>query len=207
MSQDGGVWVGADPGGEYNFGVAIILPDGSARTLCVNCADEAVEAVNEWLDGASPAGIGVDAPLWWSSGRSGGRLVDQSLRDAYGLSGGQVQAPNSLRGAALVQGAMFVLRIRERFPKVGVTETHPKALLVALDMTEEAVFWDHFSVEWFSSQRPEHERDALISAVAAREGFEGRWSRDLSKRRNPSEQDPSESWLGPVHYFWPPQES
>lgn len=206
MSEDGRIWIGADPGGDNNFGVAILLPDGSAHTRCVSFADEAVDVVCGWLEGSSPAGVGVDAPLWWSSGRSGGRLVDQCLRDDYGLSGGQVQAPNSLRGAALVQGAMFVLRIRERFPKVRVTETHPKALLVALVMTEESGFWDHFSVEWSSSQRPEHERDALISAVAAREGFEGRWSRDLSKRRYQSEQDPSASWLGPVHYHWPPQE-
>jgi predicted nuclease with RNAse H fold len=206
MSEHSRVWVGADPGGKNNFGVAILLPDGSAHTRCVSFADEAVDVVYGWLDGSSPTGVGVDAPLWWSSGRSGGRFVDQDLRDTYGLSGGQVQAPNSLRGAALAQGAMFVLRIRERYPKVGVTETHPKALLVALDMTEGEAFWYRFSVDWSSAQRPEHERDALISAVAAREGFEGRWSRDLSKNRYPSEQDPSESWLGPVHYYWPPQE-
>ena len=55
------------------------------------------------------------------------------------------------------------------------------------------------------AQTSEHERDALISAVAARKGFEGGWTRDLIERRYPSEQDPSESWLGPVNYFWPPR--
>ena len=159
------------------------------------------------VGGSSPAGVGVDAPLWWSSGRSGGRCVDQWLRDTYRFAGGQGTGLNSLWGAALVQGAMFVLRIRERFPGVCVTETHPKALLVALHMTEGDDFWEHYCVDWSSAQRPEHERDALISAVAAREGFEGHWPCDLSKHRYPSEQDPSESWLGPVHYFWPPHES
>jgi hypothetical protein len=50
---------------------------------------------------------------------------------------------------------------------------------------------------------PEHKRDAVISAVAAREGFEGRWIKDLSLNRYPSEQDPSQYWLAPIHYFWP----
>jgi predicted nuclease with RNAse H fold len=149
----------------------------------------------------APGGVGVDAPLWWSSGRSGGRLVDQWLRNTYGLSGGQVQSPNSLRGAALVQGAMFVQRIRELFPEVPVTETHPKALLVAMGMTNGEAFRSHFSIQLDDAEGSE--RDAMVSAVAAREGFECRWARDLSVCRYPGEQDPSRHWLGPVHYFWP----
>lgn len=205
MSQDRRIWVGADPGGKKNFGVAVLWPDGFACTCCVSCADEAVEAVNEWLDGASPAGVGVDAPLWWSSGISGGRCVDQWIRSRYGLSGGQVQASNSLRGAALVQGPMFVQRIRELLPVVPVvpvTETHPNALLVALD-TDERAFYRRFSVRLKAGVVSEHERDAMISAVAAREGFGGRWCHDLSDFRYPSEQDPSRFWLAPIHYFWP----
>ena len=204
MSAGDGVWIGADPGGEENFGVAVLLPDGTGHTRCTSYADEAVDAVCQWLDG-SPAGVGVDAPLWWSSGVAGRRFADQWLRDTYELPSNRVQAVNSLWGAALVQGEMFVLRIRERFPGVSVTETHPKALLVALSMPEGEAFWERFTVDWSAAERPEHERDALISAVAAREGFGGRWPCDLSQRRYPSEQDPSESWLGPVHYFWPPQ--
>ena len=199
----GRVWVGADPGGDKNFGVAVIWADGSARSRCVSCSDEAVGAICGWLEGAAPAGVGVDAPLWWSSGRSGGRCVDKWLRDTYGLSGGQVQAPNSLRGAALVQGAMFVVQMRENFPDVGVTETHPKALLVALGLGAEGAFLQEYNVRPARARISEHERDALISAVAARKGFEEDWPHDLSECRYPSEQDPSESWLGPVRYFWP----
>ena len=206
MSEDGKIWVGADPGGERNFGVAVLRSDGSALAECVSFADEAVDVVCGWLEGSSPAGVGIDAPLWWSSGRSGGRCVDQLLRERYPSIADKVLELNSLWGAVLVQGAMFALRIRERFPGVCITETHPKALLGALQMTEGDDFWDRFTVDWSSAQRPEHERDALISAVAAREGSEGHWTCDLSKHRYPSEQDPSESWLGPVHYFWPRQE-
>src|SRR5262249_16899234 len=130
MSAAGTTWIGADPGGKERFGVAILKEDGCVQSFCVSCADEAVERVGQ--SGAIPAGVGVDAPLWWSAGRSSDRSADEWLRKKYGLSGGQVQTANSLRGAALVQGAMFVLRMREKFPNVRVTETHPKAVLVAL---------------------------------------------------------------------------
>ena len=49
----------------------------------------------------------------------------------------------------------------------------------------------------------EHERDALIAAISAREGFEDRWEYDLSLDRDDGEQDPVTYWIGPVHYFWP----
>jgi predicted nuclease with RNAse H fold len=152
---------------------------------------------------STPAGVGVDAPLWWSSGRSGDRQADQWLRTKYGFSGGQVQTANSLRGAALVQGAMFVQRMREHFPGLGVTETHPKAVWKALGMKS----WDAFAKRFAVTVeiQGEHERDAVISAVSAREGFEGRWLNDLGRTRYPSEQDPSTFWLAPIHYFWPEQ--
>ena len=195
-------WVGADPGGQGNFGVATISHDGSARAYCVDCADKAVELVLRQCD-AECGGIGVDAPLWWSSGRSSDRKADQWLREKYKLSGGQVQTANSLRGAALVQGVMFVQRMREHFPAIGVTETHPKALLRALKSIAPGQFLSQFNVAVGDVSGREHERDALISAVAAREGFEGRWLHDLSDLRGPSEQDPSQFWLAPIHYFWP----
>jgi predicted nuclease with RNAse H fold len=202
MSRDDRTWIGVDPGGKKNFGVAVLQSDGSSYTCCVDCAGEAIDAIRQRVT-SQPAGVGVDAPLWWSSGISGGRLADQWLRDTYRLSGGQVQAANSLRGAALVQGSMFVQRIREAFPNIPVTETHPKALLAALGMTDGGAFWSRFSVRTGATEEPAHERDAVISAVAAREGSEERWARDLSACRYPSEQDPSRFWLAPVHYFWP----
>jgi predicted nuclease with RNAse H fold len=150
----------------------------------------------------SVLGLGVDAPLWWSSGPSGGRKADQWLRRTYGLSGGEVQAANSLRGAALVQGVLFVARMREHRPGVRATEAHPKALLKALRLET----WDSIA-ETLSVLAPEptteHERDAVVAAIAARKGFEGRWTHDLSRDRNPSEQDPDAYWLAPVRHYWP----
>ena len=202
MSQDDRAWIGVDPGGRNNFGVAVLDPNGSAYTSCVSCVDEAIDVVRRQVKDSPPAGVGVDAPLWWSSGISGSRCVDQWLRDTYNLSGGQVQSVNSLRGAALAQGMMFVQRVRESYGDVCVTETHPKALLVALDSNEED-FYRRCSVRLAAVKVSEHERDAVISAVAAREGFEERWTNDLSVRRYQREQDPAQYWLAPVHYFWP----
>jgi predicted nuclease with RNAse H fold len=204
MRSDGKVWIGADPGGKGNFGLAILRSDDSVKTYCVDCTDEAIQIVIQQVN-SKPNGVGVDAPLWWSSGHSGDRQADQWLRTRYALSGGQVQAANSLRGAALVQGAMFVQRMREQFPKVAVTETHPKAVWKALGMKSGTAFVKHYGVRTDIREDQEHECDAIISAVAAREGFEGRWLNDLSGTRYASEQDPSTYWLAPIHYFWPEQ--
>ena len=200
MIEDGAIWVGADPGGKGDFGIAVLTDDGQLHISCVDCVDEAIAFVRENVDGM-PRGVGIDAPLWWSSGRSGGRHADQWLRKRYGLSGGQVQAANSLRGAALTQAAMFIQRMRETYPDVPVTESHPKALLKVLTQGNWSAFSNRFGLKVANVK--EHERDALIAAISAREGFQGRWSNDLSIKRLPSEQDPRSYWLAPVHYFWP----
>ncbi len=71
--------------------------------------------------------------MWWSSRKGGGRKVDEKLRRAYGIPSGTVQQPNSLRGAALIGGAMLAYRIRSEYPEIHITEFHPKALLQAFD--------------------------------------------------------------------------
>jgi len=200
MSNGGEIWIGADPGGKGSFGVAILTADGQSQTTSVDCADEAVVYVRGHLD-RTPSGIGVDAPLWWTSGLSGDRHADQWLRQRYGFTGGEVQAANSLRGAVLTQGAMFIQRMRETYPAVPVTESHPKAILKALTQND----WNEFSIRFGLKvvTANDHERDALIAAISAREGFQNRWSHDLSCSRLPAEQDPHSYWLAPVHYFWP----
>ena len=95
---------------------------------------------------------------------------------------------------------MLAFRIRQKFPDTRITETHPKALLCALKI-DESSFAKRFEIspDW----KDEHQRDAAIGAVCAREGFERRWLSDLALQRNHSEQDPSSYWLAPMHYFWP----
>lgn len=130
-------------------------------------------------------------------------MVDSLLRRRYGLSGGQVQEPNSLRGAAVIQAAMLIVRLREVFSALPVTETHPKALLSGVFSGGFRRFSRTF--ELGAEPATEHERDAVIGAVAARQAFAstGRWKHDLSLDRYPEEQDPKSYWLGPVSYVWP----
>lgn len=190
------MWFGADPGGKLTFGVAVLHDDGTFNTAVVSSADEALA----WFKG-EPAGVGIDAPLWWSSGQSSDRQADRYIRTTYRIPSGTVQTANSLKGAVLIQGVMLALRLRERFPSVPITEAHPKALLKA----QRLITWEAAATAYGLTGLPnsEHERDALLGAVAAREGVTGRWPRDLAATRLPSEQGPAMLPHGPVHYYWP----
>jgi len=200
MNGEAEIWIGADPGGKGNFGIAVLTGSEHQLTSSVDCTDEAVSFVRQHIDKA-PSGIGIDAPLWWASGQSGDRYADQWLRQKYRISGGEIQAANSLRGAVLIQGMIFVQRMREFYPGVPVTESHPKALLKVLTQGNWEEFTIRFGLKAVNANL--HERDALIAAISAREGFHEQWSHDLSERRLPSEQDPNSYWLAPVHYYWP----
>jgi predicted nuclease with RNAse H fold len=193
-------WFGADPGGIRKFGIARLKADGSFDTWCCSSVDEAVSLIE------SPEAVGIDCPMWWSSGAGGGRHVDSWIRKTYKVSAGTVQSVNSLRGAVVVQGIMLAMRLREPEldPNLRITETHPKALLKACNL----VGWINIAKQFgLKGEEPpdEHRRDALLSAVAAREGFQEqtKW-RDLSVDRNLHELDPKKLWFGSVSYWWPP---
>ena len=191
------VWVGVDPGGKDAFGVAII--DESGRTQCTTVSSVS-DALN-WIIASrgSPRGIGIDAPLWWSAAASGERLVDKRLRSSPKINSVSVQAINSLRGSVLAGGALVALLMREKFSHVEITESHPKALLQWLNL-DDAIFAGQFGIE--NTWGDEHQRDAAVAAVCAREGFQSNWV-DLASDRNQFEQDPKSYWLKPVHYWWP----
>ena len=190
------IWFGADPGGHGRFAVAILREDGSFHTDVLSHADEAID----WLK-QEPKAAGIDAPMWWSSGKSSDRKADRFLRQQYKIKAGTVQTANSLRGAVLIQGVMLAIRLRERYPSLPITETHPKALLKALKLNRSEL------AERFDLKRnlpaTEHEQDALLGAVAAREGFLERWTRNLASERNSSEQDPAQLPASPIVYWWP----
>lgn len=197
-------WIGADPGGAGKFGVAILHADNYVESIEVNCADDALEWIKLKLGATIPDAAGIDAPLWWSSGLSGLREADKKIRDAYlALEPRNVQAGNSLRGAVLVQGVLFAHLLRKSYPAIGLTETHPKALIRG---------WGRDNIEGLIAQVTttvtlddvkDHMRDALISAVVAREGFSGTWSHDLFCDLPVSELNPSSGWVPPINYFWP----
>lgn len=189
-----GFWVGADPGGEKKFGLAFLdaVDERASDCITVSSVDDAVREVEKR---GGPLGLGIDAPMWWTSREKGFRKADEKIKDKYkgqGMSASTVQSANSLRGAALVGGMMLASRIRKLFPKIRITESHPKAVIHACE----------FDLDFFNYDN-EHERDAAIGAMCAREGFGGRWTVDLAQDRHKSEQDPFSYWLAPIHYFWP----
>jgi hypothetical protein len=92
--------------------------------------------------------------------------------------------------------------MREKFPEIEITETHPKALLKAFPGF--CSFPDGFGL---SGQKPsdEHQRDALIGAFVAREGSVGRWKNDLAVTAK-STSDVHLGLFGDCHYWWPSNE-
>ena len=180
-------WVGAGPGGKGAFGLAFVDVSGAVRC-------ETVSSVGE------PLGLGIDAPMWWSACEGGGRGAHARLRARYGIASGTVQSGNSLRGAAFIGGALLASQLRGAVTALRITQSHPKALLRALGLGA-VQFAARYRIR--TNWGNDHERDAAIAAVCAREGFEGRWSTDLAKQRDRSEQNPCAYWLAPMGYFWP----
>ena len=99
---------------------------------------------------------------------------------------------------------MFVHRLREAYESahLNVTESHPKALLAAWGNPAWNAVLDEYGIQANIDDDQLHERDAILSIIAAREGFSGRWLHDLAEHRYDSEIDPQTSWIGPLHYFW-----
>jgi hypothetical protein len=189
-------WLGCDPGGKNKFGVVRLSSRGSFSASTLASVDDVLQTID-----CEPLEVGIDCPLWWITCEGGGRKADRWIRENYGLSGGEVQSVNRLRGAAVVQGILLAMKLREQYPSVRITEAHPKALIKAIKMTGSDVFKLHFELSGQLSS--EHERDALVAAVAAREGFSNRWDVDLSLKLSQSELDPKNLWFGAVNYWWP----
>ena len=79
---------------------------------------------------------------------------------------------NSIFGGVLIQGFLFAVELRRRFPNLPVTEAHPKLLLHALGKEFEAVAQDfRLKVDpQIMREDNDDRRDAVLAALAAREG-------------------------------------
>lgn len=189
--------VGFDPGGHGNFGWCI-TPDSAAMPLkpvASGLANNAHAAVQAALSAVPSNGVlgaaGIDAPLFWS--RTGPRNADIVVRAAIGRAGaphpaGTVQDVNSLRGACLAQGLLAAVMLREVYPALPLTEAHPKALR-----------WMRSSTQAIAANS-EHERDAMLSSIAA-------WAllHELSDWQDlyPEEPSPFTPLGGAIHYVVP----
>jgi hypothetical protein len=103
-----------------------------------------------------------------------------------------------------VQGVMLAALVRQRYPKMPITETHPKALINAKHL--EAQGWSHIASDFgfYGAELKSADRvDALVSAAVARNGSTNLWKTDLAELpRRIEEMDPSRTFFGPVNYYW-----
>jgi predicted nuclease with RNAse H fold len=188
-------WYGADPGGIDKFGVAALHDNGTFDTWCCSSVGEALDHIRQ------PKAVGIDCPLWWTSAEGGSRRADNLLRHPpFCVPSGTVQSVNSLRGAVIAQGLLLAVRLRKIDPRIKICETHPKALLFVLKLLKSP--WPRIArcFGLHGDEPGNHERDALLGAVAAREGFSHRWTIDFAKERDEGEFDVT---MEPVNYWWP----
>jgi len=174
------VLIGLDPGGIDAFGWCVCeftekFPLHVIEQGIESCAHDAVAAAVECASDSQVIAAGIDSPLCWA-GR-GDRLADQQLRSAVAAAGcrtpwGTVQIVNALRGACLVQGILALRVLRRRFPRIIVSEAHPKALLWLLgaanaNLRVPEVGPQHLSSLVFNRLPNEHERDAALGTLSA----------------------------------------
>ncbi|MCZ8547309.1 DUF429 domain-containing protein [Mesorhizobium qingshengii] len=198
--------LGFDPGGAKGFGCCL-LAEGSFTTATVGTIAEAMRWAVIACAGEAPSLAGIDTLLHWSDGPSGWRRADLCLKGKYPGASASVMSPNSLFGAMAVGGVGLAIRLKEQWPMMAITETHPKVLFHALHGANYAKSEIAAAFDWFvdraalspGSVRNEHELDALISAWAAKQGTLQQWS-DLCEPRTQDMIFPA----GPVSYLWPP---
>lgn len=190
--------VGLDPGGAKAFGWAIATgtfdaPHFIASGICTG-ARTALAEVQRILQ-APPAGVGIDAPLFWSA--AGDRRADNFVRKSVcraGGASGTVAHVNSLQGACLVEGMVAADLAHRHWPTSSITEAHPKALLAVSRHANDI------------GRRPDlrsegnHIRDAALGALTALAMLEKRagWL-DLSKE----EPEPMYPFAIRAEYWFP----
>lgn len=184
-----GTVIGYDPGGDRKHGLAwATIEDGNIVNVNTKTLRNVEEVVESIFDVETPLGLGVDTLTCWGTGRSGWRPADRWLRKRYPEVQNSVQAPNSLYGAMSISGMALLIVMRQAFPDIFVTETHPKILYHAqcnkrydYNGPNISVMNEHLSrlLAADVELQNEHEWDSAISILAAVRGLHGSWQRDL----------------------------
>lgn len=206
------IYLGFDPGGLKGFGVSIY----DAANLSMKCATvSSVDEAAEWAMRSSadtPVAAGIDTLLFWQSTPSGWRGADEFLRAKYPECRNSVISANGLYGSMSVQGAVLAGRLRQIWPGIFLTETHPKVLWTALRFNRPYPrnLADKRAIdEWVDRAQlsdldfaDDHQLDAALSAWAAEKGHSGAWPRDLSEIRAAKQQAENISVVPDVRYCW-----
>lgn len=207
-----GVIAGYAPGGNGANGVALLfISDGLITSVESETVETAHDVLDRVLELDDLLGIGVDTLTEWSTGKSGWRHADLTLRAKYPLVQKSVTPPNSLFGSMALNGMSVLIKLKQYKPNIHITEAHPKVLFHALtgskyNYAEEKAQMDALLSNWFGlpniKTESDHEWDALISAYSAYQGLLGNWPLDLHE----SKLDESVKSINPVgktHFYWP----
>lgn len=207
-----GVIVGYDPGGNRSHGYAEIeLNKGNVVAVRSATLDRAEDVLTE-IERANKniLALGIDTLTCWGTGSGGWRPADRWLRRRCGGVGKSVMSPNGLYGSMSINGMAVLVFLRERFPSIYITETHPKVLYWALakkryDFAAQRCEMSKKLGDWLGAPvnaDTEHEWDAALSAFAAMRGIDGTWPTDLHKLPT----DPGERLIAPcgtTAFVWP----
>ena len=208
-----GTVVGYDPGGNRKHGLAwATVQDGHVANVTTKTLRNVENVVASVLDIETLLGLGIDTLTCWGTGDSGWRPADHWLRERYPEVQNSVQAPNSLYGAMSVSGMALLVAARQAFPKIFVTETHPKVLYHAqcnerydYNVPNTSVMNKHLSRLLGVDVAPlnEHEWDAAISILPVVRRFHGSWQCDLHALPTDSDERLVHP-CGKTAYVWPP---
>ena len=203
-----GTVVGYDPGGNCKHGLArATVRDGDIVCVTTKTLRTVADVLASIRDIKTPLGIGIDTLTCWSTGHSGLRPADCWLRQRYPDVKKRVLAPGSLRGAMSVNGMALLVALREEFPDIFVTETHPKVLYYALFNRR----WDPNTsvmdkclsrlLNVDIAPQNEHEWDAAISILPVVRRLHESWELDLHALPTGSERLVQP--CGRTKYVWP----
>ncbi len=205
------IYLGYDPGGGGAHGVAAIDGvDVACDTLAT--AQNVVDWFRERCQGRDAIVLGVDTLTLWSSGPSGWRPADRSLRAAYPSVSNSVTASNSLYGAMPINGAIVMRLLGEEFESLKITETHPKVLYFALtgnvyNYEQHAAAMVHNLAAWIGldgiNVDSEHAWDALVSAYAAHQWNTREWTHDLHELPQSDNEFLTPVYGNIAHFAWP----
>ena len=124
---------GYDPGGNGANGLALIfISDGLITRTESDTVETAQNVLNRLLEFDNLIGIGVDTLTQWSTGKSGWRNADLTLRAKYPVVQKSVTPPNSLYGSMALNGMSVLIKLKQYKPSIRITEAHPKVLFHAL---------------------------------------------------------------------------
>ncbi len=206
-----GTIVGYDPGGNNAHGLAVVsCKDGEIEEIQVSTHPTTYSILSEIFSLHNVIAIGIDTLTCWSSGPSGWRPADRWLKNKYPSITNSVVSANSLFGSMGLNGMSVLIKLREAFPRLSISETHPKVLYFQLAKKKYNYMDCHEEMDKFLSSligqnistTNDHEWDALISVYAMLCGALSIWTNDLHTIDTEADEELITP-CGSTNYWWP----